>query len=345
MRILLAAAFNENKNGNPFYTVVRKMMNGFIRNGHAVYPFSDRDIARASNMFLNRKLGVAPANRRLVQVAQNFRPELVCYAHADVIRNATLDRIREVAPGVRIAAVNVDALFIPSNVEKLNRIAGHVDAIFNTTAGEALKQFARPNNVVAFIPNSVDRSIESLECFNASDQQFDMFCAIGGDQPAERSRAARAIEGALAEKGLKPDFRGFDGRRGVFGARYFDAIGNARMGLNLNRRNDQYLYSSDRLAHYTGCGLLTFTDRETRLDELYGEDEMVFYDSPGDAADKAAYYTENDAERRRIAENGHRKAHDCFNERLVTRFIAETTFGEKLTAGYAWPTRAWTVGD
>ena len=49
------------------------------------------------------------------------------------------------------------------------------------------------------------------------------------------------------------------------------------MALNVSRRNDHYLYSSDRIAQVMGCGLLTFVDRATGLDEFFSDEEVVFY--------------------------------------------------------------------
>jgi hypothetical protein len=69
--------------------------------------------------------------------------------HCDVIWNRTLRAIRELLPDIRIACWNVDSLWQPLNVARIQRRAPFADAIFITTAGEALKQFCNGRNVVA----------------------------------------------------------------------------------------------------------------------------------------------------------------------------------------------------
>ncbi len=58
------------------YFLPVKINNGFIRNNHEVFWFSDRDIARCSNVFLTRKMGVSASNRKFLQVCRNFQPDV-----------------------------------------------------------------------------------------------------------------------------------------------------------------------------------------------------------------------------------------------------------------------------
>ena len=45
---------------------------------------------RCSNIFHSRKLGVGAANRKLLKVCQNYRPDIIALSSADVIRAETL---------------------------------------------------------------------------------------------------------------------------------------------------------------------------------------------------------------------------------------------------------------
>ncbi|MFQ5765211.1 MAG: glycosyltransferase [Rhodospirillales bacterium] len=342
MKILYVADFNESENAKKFYDINRKLSHGFVRNGHAVFHYSDRDVARASTVFHSRKFGVVPANKRLVEVADIFRPDLIFLGHANIIKNSTLRTIRSMFKDVHIAYRNIDPLFNKDNVKAIMRRADEVDAIFVTTAGDVLKQFERSNNIVSFMPNPVDRSIETNQTFRHTDLDYDLFFAIGGSGPLDipRIKLATDLKETLPE--VRFDFRGMPGRGKVWGADYQDALGNARMGLNLSKRSDYYLYSSDRMPHLTGNGLLTFIDRSTGFNDVYSDDELAFYDSFDDLVEKIRYYKANDHERRRVAENGWRKSHASFNERLVAKYIIETIFHEPLSEDYAWPTRTYT---
>lgn len=58
------------------------------------------------------------------------------------------------------------------------------------------------------------------------------------------------------------------------------------MGLNYSRKNDVTLYSSDRIVQLTGNGLLTFSPRIPGFDQLYTEQEVVYFDDQFDLAEK-----------------------------------------------------------
>ena len=325
MRIVIAGNYNERKAGANFYATIRKLTNGFIRNGHAVMSFSDRDIARERSRFGIGRAGDAEANRRLIELCRQFRPELLILLHADKISNATISEIKAMKPGPRVAVVNLDPLFLPENPPRIRRFAEVADITFITTAGERLAEFATPRHHIAFMPNPVDRSIETLECFARADQPFDLLCTIGSEKGTPwRAKTMRAIEARVPE--ARYAFFGLQGRPSVFGSAYFDAIASARMGLNLNRSDDHYLYSSDRIAQYVGNGLMLFIGRSTGYGDIFSDREFVFYDGLDELAEKLRYFLAHDAERQAIAKAGHTKYHALFNELAIARHIEDLTF-------------------
>ena len=97
-------------------------------------------------------------------------------------------------------------------------------------------------------------------------------------------------------------------------------------------------FSSDGVAQLTGNGVLAFTHEKYHLDELFTEDEMVFFKSNDDLVEKITRYLENEDGRRRIAKNGWEKAHRDLNERLAADFIVDVLFREELSHPYIWPT-------
>ncbi|MCZ6780251.1 MAG: glycosyltransferase [Nitrospirae bacterium] len=343
MKILLVGNIYGACNGQRYYMIMPKLVQGFARLGHNVYVYNDREIARARSFVGSRKFGIVPANTRLVEVARDFQPHLVLLGHCEMIWCRTLRKIREICPGVRIIYRNVDPLIHAQNVKDIERRAGVVDGIFLTTAGEALRSFARPETFIAFMPNPVDPSIEVGRSFERSDQENDVFFA-GGPLGADHPRQALLQELKAALPGVRFDFRGqsFDAPP-IFGAAYLAALANAKMGLNLSRTNDYYLYSSDRMAQYTGNGLLTFVHRGAGFGDIYGDDELAFYDSTEELIDKIAYFKEHDGERRKVAEKGWRKSHEYFDTTRVARYIVEQSFEEPFSDDYPWPTTAYKV--
>ncbi len=336
MRIVVAGNFNERKAGANFYATVRKIANGFTRNGHMVIPFSDRDVAREQGRFGIGRAGDAEANRRLIALCRQFRPALLVLVHADKISNATLSEIKTLTPAPRIAVVNLDPLFLGENPPRIRRFGEVADITFITTAGDKLADYATPSHRMVFMPNPTDASIETLTCHAHNDQPFDVLAGIGSEKGTPwRADAMRALKVAVPQ--ARCDFYGLDGQGPVFGSAYLDAIAHARMGLNLNRSDEDYLYSSDRLAQFAGNGLLVFVARSSGYDDIFTNDEFAFYDGPDDLAQRLRYFLAHEAERQATAARGHAKYHALFNERVVALFLVEATFGQIDAADYGWP--------
>lgn len=338
MRVLLVGNVFGRELAANFYFTMEKLLHGFARAGHAVQVFNDRDAARMATPFRTRKLGAPRANRRLVCAAANFRPDLVLLGHCEMIANATVGEIRDAVPGVRVVYRNVDPLHTAWNRELIARRGPAVDAVFVTTAGAPAARLETGRSPVYFMPNPVDPAVETLRGFTHTDQAYDLFFAIGSPIDSTDPRVAIAERLAAALPEVAFDFRGMHGKPAQRGAGYFDLLRNARMGLSFSRVNDHYLYSSGRMAQYMGNGLLTFLDRATGFGDIFGEDELGFYDDVDELCDKIRHYRANDAERRTVAERGWKKAHDLFDCRKVADFIIDATFGTGPRHAYAWPT-------
>jgi hypothetical protein len=353
MRVLFVGNAGERYFGERFYSVEHKLANGFVRNGHVVHFFSDRDVARTATIFRSSRAGRGAANRRFLDVARNFQPDFVVFIHSSLIATETFAEAKRLPARPRMAQVCVDPLFRPINVSFLRDRASVVDATFVTTAGEILAQFAGPTNVSSYIPNPIDASIETARAFERSDQAFDVFFAANaaGDRPGDARRTTPAL---IAKSGKASiDCHGFDGRPPVFGVEYLRRLVDARMALNINSdraerararapAEELYLYNSDRISQLMGCGLLTLSFRVNQLMELFEEDkEMAFADAPEEMLETVLRYKRDDASRRRMAEAGWLKSQQELNERLVARYIEEVAFRRALSHPYIWPTKLW----
>ena len=353
MRILVIGNAGEREPGRRYYSVERKLANGFVRNGHSVWFFSDRDVARAGTIFRSSRAGRGAANGKFLEAARNYAPQAIVFAHASLIATQTLAQAKAGPSRPRLAQVCVDPLFRQVNGIFLADRAQVTDATFVTTAGAALARFSTATNVSAFIPNPVDASVEDLRNFERDDLACDVFFAAnaGGDRAEDWRRATPRLFRQRAE--LACSFHGFDGAAGIFGADYFARLGAARMGLNLNSdraetasapapAQELYLYNSDRVSQLVGCGLLTLSFETNSYQELFEPDrEMAFAASPEAMVDLALRFQRDDGARRRIAQAGWRKAHEAYNERRVAGFIEEVLFRRPLSQGYAWPTQLW----
>jgi Glycosyl transferases group 1 len=339
VKALVVANFRERDNGLMFYDTARKLTNGLTRAGCNVYAFSDREIARNDAPLFIRPLGLRSVNRRLIETVENFEPDLILLCHADTVYRETLETIRSMAKRPRIALRNVDPLFIPKNVENIRTYADLVDAIFVTTAGEPLRQFSRPGNVVSFMPNPVDGSIESYRAYENPEPANDLFFATRYTRFTNRVDFCEELRKRLPE--IRFDFRGFDGKPPVYGSEYGKALFQCRMGLNLDKASGWYLYSSARMAQYMGNGLLTLMERACRFDRFFTEDEAAFYDDLDGLEKQIRRFKQDDALARATAERGCAKYHALFDSTRIAQYIIEVTLGLPLSQDYPWPTERY----
>lgn len=349
MKVLLAGDLHGPDLGANFHMIMPKLAHGFARAGYGVQAFNDRQAARYATPLHSRKLGRRRANAQLLTLCRNFQPDLLLLGHCETIANDTLVAAREPVPGLRIAYLNVDPLpdCAHDNYQRIAQRTDVVDRIFVTTAGDKLRQFAGNRARVHFMPNPIDPSIETLRQFDAPAERLPVDLFFGfmgrakpGDAQGEqdpRVAIASELKRRLPDAAL--DLRGLD-QSPVRGQRYFDAIARARMGLNFSRFSDHYLYSSDRMSHYVGSGLLTLIDRATGFGELFGEDELAFYGDRDELVAKIEHYRQNDGARRAVAEAGWRRGHQLFEVTRIARYIAETVFETGASERYEWPTEA-----
>lgn len=359
MKILVVGNGNLKHRGTRYYDQGIKLANGLIRNGHNVFFLSDRDLIYSLGQFSTPGIFGTQTHKRkhiskfFLDVCRHFKPEMIVCVHADLLAPEALGEARQMLPRLKIAQFNVDIIFNEHNAKNICEKLPVVDATFITTAGPGLKKFAQAGKRVAYIPNIVDSSIEWPRCFERSDQPYDVFWAL------------RALKGSVAgdrrieyplyleEKGVAIDYYGMNGKPLLYDARYFEAIGNARMGINISQvwtrgnyeraaDEDLHLYSSDRIAHYLGSGLLTFITRDHRLEELFAEDkEAVYFSSKEELLDKINYFRAHDEKRKRIAHAGWEKAHTHYNERVIAKYLVESTLGTPFTGDYQWPVEAY----
>jgi hypothetical protein len=336
MKIVHASNFSLRENGANYYAMPYKLSNALTRLGHFVFNYSDRDVANANPLRI-RELGVGRANRKLAGICAEVRPDLLLMGHCTIIRPETVAAVRKDHPGLRIAHWNCDGLFVPENLARLQLLAPLVDASFVTTAGEDLRQVIVRGGRACFMPNPLDPAIENLRVFERNDVPNDLVFLTGfNSYDKEKLEYCDAIKARLP--GLKFDVHGLYGNPGIYGAKLFDVLANAKMGLNISKRNDVYLYSSDRMAQLMGCGLLTLIDKRTRFDEIFAPDELVTYDGVDDLIAKLEHLRTHDEERKRIADKGWRKSHEIFAATIVAQWILDATFDRPLSQTYAWPT-------
>jgi len=334
LRVVHAANYQLAKDGLVFFNPDHKIHQGLVQSGCYVYPFSINDRSRMLSPTRSKTFGKGRANRALIQACVNVHPDVLLLGHAQYIRRETLQEIRSLIPGIRIGLWYFDALWNPGKIEHIYERTDIFDAVFATTGGKLLNSLSRPECPSAFIPNPVDRSIEKIRAFENPDPEFDIVF-FGSDKRApERKQFLKDLLNEL------PDARigvfGSLGNPFVFGHRKEQILANSRMALNLNRRNDIELYSSDRIAQLSGNGLVTLTPSGAGLEELYPSDEIVYFDSVRDLAAKVRHLKTHTGEAIQIARAGWERSHNCYSSAQVAAFILALTLRDASYRDAAW---------
>lgn len=335
VRILHVANYNLKKYGKTYYNTDWKLTNGFIRNGHFVYSFSYRDVARSENLLKTTKFGGAKqANAKLIETFKSINPDLLLLGHSEIITPETLIKIRKLKPEIKIALWYVDPLFHENSIQHIIKRLNCLDVVFTTTGGELLKKFKGNTNIATYFPNPIDPSIESNKNYENKNFKVDLLFCGRADSDINRKKILDEMSATIPQLNL--EIWGMQGSPLLLGNDYYQKLAETKMGLNLSRRNDVWLYSSDRVAQLTGNGVLTFTPVVPGFNTLYKEDEMVYYENKDELIEKIDFYQNNDEERIKVAKKGWEKAHKSFNVVRVSKYMIETIFDQPYTENYEW---------
>jgi hypothetical protein len=261
--------------------------------------------------------------------------------HADMIEPATVTEIRDAAPGVRVLQWYVDAMFVPEYLARFEAKADAVDATLISTGIAALGGLRQGGRRVGFLPNPVDPSIERGENHRRRDLPYDLFFACADSIRTvcgeERDTAAFVAQLLRDLPGVRPFLAGLLGRPLLYGAAYQQALESAALGLNISRRNDWPLYSSDRLAQMIGNGMAVLIERSTGYDALFGDDEMLFFSSVAELTEKIRAAVADPERRQAVAAAGYAKYRRWFDARVVARYLVDFAYDRADAALYDWP--------
>lgn len=342
MRVLFVSYAHGIDNAQKYYLFPHRLINGFIRGGHNVFLFNDRDIKRYSNILRTSRLGIGAMNRMLKRASLSYKPDLIVLGHCESVQNDTLMEIYKLLPDVRVVYRNVDSLIDPTTVKKIQRRSGVIDGVFSTTAGSILKDLGNSKTFVSYAPNPIDPSIDVCRAYENQHPDYDLFFA--GTPPIRdreiRKSLLRAIIDELPEVRTRIIGAGINEER-LFGADYISALGHCSMGLIMNRTEEHYLYASDRIAQYLGNGLLTFGDERPRYNDMFGYEAMITFGSAAELIEKLRWYHSHDRERREAARRLCEVSHAIFDCKRVAEYIIDQTFERSGKDKYEWPTEKY----
>ncbi len=344
LRILHITNFNERLDGRLFFNTGRRINNGFIRQGHSVLGFSDRDIQKYYKSFKDIK-GAKTLNEKLKKTCYNYKPDLIILGHADLISADQISELRDDYPNARFGQWFLDPLNKngPDYNRNKSRILDKinvVDSTFLTTSPDVLNFLKNKNSY--FIPNPCDKSFEILENYKKP-CNVDVFFALSHGVHRGVLKTGKVDDRIIFLKDLvkktpniKFDIYGIDKVQPIWADHYFKTISNAKMGLNLSRGQAIKYYSSDRITQIIGNGLVCLIDEKTKYQNFFGNNEMVFYKNQNDLSEKILKISADEKLRKKIGKNGKLKYMKFFNSDLVSEFIISKTLDIKNKKKYLW---------
>ncbi len=344
LRILHITNFNERLDGRLFFNTGRRINNGFIRQGHSVLGFSDRDIQKYYRS-INDYKGAKTLNDKLKKTCYNYKPDLIILGHADLISKDQISELRDDYPNARFGQWFLDPLNkkgpdFERNKGRILDKANVVDATFLTTSPDALPFLKKKRSF--YIPNPSDKSFEILNNFSRP-CNVDVFFALSHGVHRGVLKSGKTDDRITFLRNLKArtpnikfDIYGIDKVQPIWADHYFKTIENAKMGLNLSRGDAIKYYSSDRITQIVGNGLVCLIDEKTKYKDFFSDQEMVFYKNLNDLSEKIMKISSDEKLRKEIGRKGKEKYMKFFNSDLVSKFIIEKTLGIKNKSKYFW---------
>ncbi len=320
-------------------SIGKKFTNGFIRNNHDVLEISDRDFVK-QNRTLNLSNSYKVFQEYLIGSIKNYNPNIIFFGHSDNIDVNTLKEIKNLNNEIIISQWNEDPMMKSLNdsilnINKLLKYNDYVDANFITTDPKVVKERNKSIKNLNFFFIPVDKNIETYNVYNMKPQNDIFYAMSHGVNRATLKRGKFDERVLFLDKltkkinSIKYDFYGYKNREPVWGNNFYKALTNSKMGLNLSRGNPTKYYTSNRIASLIGNGLLTFIDKKTKLNEIFNNNEVVFYENIEDLSSKIKFYLKNERIRRNIAKNGKKKYFKLFNEKRISDYLIKRSLGKK----------------
>ncbi|MBA1337280.1 MAG: Glycosyltransferase involved in cell wall bisynthesis [Pelagibacterales bacterium] len=347
LRIMHITNFADRHNGRLYFVSIgQKLSRGFVKSGHSVLNFSDRDMIRIGRGVFDI-MGRNSLNKKIIMTVKNYNPDLLLIGHADLIYASTLEELKSYNKNLKIAQWFEDPLIItgPDYLTNTNKVLdklAFIDNTFVTTSPDDL-DFDKQKSKFHYMPIPVDDSVERLKVFEINNPIYDLFFAMshgvnrGVLKRGKKDGREEFLENLISRNPtIKFDIYGLNGRQPIWAESFFNIVSKSKMALNLSRGIPKKYYSSNRIASLVGNGLLTFIDEKTKFDHFFNKDELVFYKNLDDLSEKIQKYSFDNNARKKIAQKGWEKYHKHFNSKIVADYMINKVFNFNSKSKTLW---------
>ncbi len=327
-------------------SIAKKISNGLIRNGHDVVNISDRDIVRLNRGLNNIYKGLDYINSLFLETVDNYKPDAIILGHVNNLSHQSFEIIKKKYKHIKIAQWFEDNLSDNgpdpyTNKKNFFKYIEYLDQNFITTDPTDLKLTKKFN--YNYLPIPVDENIEYLKCYKNENPIKDVFFTMshGVNKGVLRKNKIDVREPFVKKLiQINPniifDIYGYKNKQPIWSHDFYEAIYKSKMALNLSRINNVKYYSSNRIASLIGNGILTFVDINTKLNDFFSNDEVIFYRNIKDLSEKIKFFKENKKKRETIAKNGKDKYFRIFNNKIISDYICSRLFDSKPNKRFSW---------
>ena len=337
-KILHISNFNEKNNQRLFnISIASKLSNGFVRNNCDVINFSYRN-------YLSKKI-FTKLDNDIIEIAKNYKPDMILLGHNNILKRNTLEVFKRDKRKLALWYEDHVANYGPNWISNLTLIEKNndlIDKYFITTHPSVIKTKIS-NKKIHFLPVPVDENIENLKIYENKFRYKDLFFALshgvnfGGLRKQSNDEREIFLKRILEKgKGINFHILGINNDQPKWNYDFYKEMSICKMSLNLSRGKPLKYASSNRIAAYMGNGILTFINEKVKYQEIFTNNEMVFYKNEDDLIGKIINLKDDISTINKISKNGRNKYFRIFNNRIVSDSILSKTFERSPKYKYAW---------
>jgi spore maturation protein CgeB len=161
-----------------------------------------------------------------------------------------------------------------------------------------------------------------------NDLRLECMAALVGDEIRLRIYGGERYWKRALPKGV---YSKVQPRPAIFGEAYRKALCGAKIALSFFSKWNRDEYTR-RVFEIPACGVFLLSERTTVMQQLFAEGaEAEFFSSADECLEKARFYLNNDAARKRIAQAGHRRVitsgHDIYSR--MKQWLADVSLWRK----------------